>query len=367
MKLFTPFRCRGLNLRNRVVMAPMTRECAPGGIATAAMTEYYRRRAAGGAALIITEGTPPNAAGSFGANVPNFFGDEALAAWRPIVQAVHAAGSAIFAQLWHVGAFDPSLIGMADSFSDPPERLSPSGLAGPGRPYGRAMSASEIESTIADYANAVMAARALEFDGIEIHGAHGYLPDQFLWAGTNQRRDEYGGSLRNRLRFGERLLTACRRAAGPDFVLSFRLSQWKQLDYAAQVAETPDEFGEIVQCLRDAGADILHCSTRRYWEPAFPGSELCLAAWARRLSGIPAIAVGSVTLGNDFKSATGKQAAAAAPEQIDDIERRLESGEFDLIALGRAMLANPDWATLVESGQRRALQSFSKAHLDALR
>ena len=367
MKLFAPFHCRGLSLRNRVVMAPMTRECAPGGIATPAMAEYYRRRAAGGTALIITEGAPPNLAGSFGADVPNFFGDQGLAAWSPIVEAVHAEGSAILAQLWHVGAFDPSLIGMADSFASPPERLSPSGLAGPGRPYGRAMTLADIDSTIADYANAVVAARALGFDGVEIHGAHGYLPDQFLWAGTNQRSDGYGGSLRNRLRFAEQLLAACRRAAGPDFVLSFRLSQWKQLDYAARIAETPDELGEIVQCLRVAGADILHCSTRRYWEPAFPGSELCLAAWARRLSGIPTIAVGSVTLGNDFKSAAGKQAAAAAPEQIDDIEHRLEHGEFDLIALGRALLANPDWAMRVEGGQRSTLQSFSKAHLDALR
>lgn len=366
MTLFTPLRCRGLTLRNRVVMAPMTRECAPGGVATAAMTEYYRRRAAGGPALIITEGTAPNPAGSFGANVPNFFGAEALSAWRPIVQAVHAEGSAIFAQLWHVGAFDPSLIGMADSFASPPERLSPSGLAGPGRPYGRAMSRSDIDSTITDYANAVAAARALGFDGVEIHGAHGYLPDQFLWVGTNQRSDDYGGSLRNRLRFAEQLLAACRREAGPDFVLCFRFSQWKQLDYAARIAETPDELDEIVQHLRDAGADLLHCSTRRYWEPVFAGSEMCLAAWARRLSGIPTIAVGSVTLGNDFKSATGKQAAAAAPEQIDDIEHRLALGEFDLIALGRALLANPDWATRVESGQRGALQPFSRAHLDVL-
>lgn len=366
MKLFTPFRCRGLSLRNRVVMAPMTRECAPGGVATAAMTEYYRRRAAGGTALIITEGTPPNPAGSFGANVPNFFGAEALASWHPIVQAVHAEGSAIFAQLWHVGAFDPSLIGMVDSFASPPERLGPSGLAGPGRPYGRAMTQADIEATIDDYANAVAAARKLGFDGVEIHGAHGYLPDQFLWAGTNQRNDEYGGNLRNRLRFAEQLLGACRREAGSDLVLSFRFSQWKQLDYAARIAESPDELGEIVHRLRDAGADLLHCSTRRYWEPAFAGSERCLAAWARRLSGLPTIAVGSVTLGNDFKSATGKQAAAAAPEQVEDIERRIADGDFDLIAIGRALLANPDWAALVETGRAASLRPFSKAHLDAL-
>lgn len=127
-----------MRLRNRVVMAPMTREFAPHGVPTEQMTQYYRRRAAGGTALIITEGTPPDAVGAFGAQVPRFYGEDALAGWERVAQAIHAEGAAIMAQLWHVGAFDPSVIGMQDSLAKP-ERLSPSGLAGPARPLGRAM------------------------------------------------------------------------------------------------------------------------------------------------------------------------------------------------------------------------------------
>lgn len=366
MQLFAPFRVRHLTLRNRVVMAPMTRECAPGGIPTAAMVEYYRRRAAGGTGLIITEGSPPDLDGAFGANVPRFFGAAALEAWRPIVDAVHAEGAAIFVQLWHVGAFDPALIGMADSFATPPARLSPSGLAGPGRPYGHAMTQADIDRTIRAFGDAIAVARGLGFDGAEIHGAHGYLPDQFLWSGTNLRSDRYGGDHIARTRFVAELLQECRRAAGVQFVLALRLSQWKQLDYDARIAETPQQLEQILAPLCAAGLDLLHCSTRRYWEPAFAGSELPLAGWMRRLSGLPVITVGSVTLGTDFKSATGKIAAAAAPQQIADLERRLAAGEFDLVAIGRALLSNPDWAQLVAAGRADALRAFTKADLDAL-
>jgi 2,4-dienoyl-CoA reductase-like NADH-dependent reductase (Old Yellow Enzyme family) len=366
LQLFTPFRLRSLTLRNRVVMAPMTRECAPGGVPTAAMADYYRRRAAGGTGLIITEGSPPDLEGAFGANVPRFFGAAALDAWRPIVDAVHAEGAAIFVQLWHVGAFDPALIGMGDSFTTPPQRLSPSGLAGPGRPYGRAMTQADIDRTIGAFSTAVAAARGIGFDGVEIHGAHGYLPDQFLWFGTNRRSDPYGGDHIARTRFVAELLQECRRAAGPDLLLGLRLSQWKQLDYGARIAETPQQLEQILAPLVAAGLDLLHCSTRRYWEPAFPGSDLPLAGWMRRVSGLPVITVGSVTLGTDFKAATGKIAAAAAPEQIADLERRLSAGEFDLVALGRALLSNPDWAQLVAGGQANALRAFTKADLDEL-
>jgi 2,4-dienoyl-CoA reductase-like NADH-dependent reductase (Old Yellow Enzyme family) len=365
MRMMSALKVRHVTLRNRVVMAPMTRECARDGVPTAEMAAYYARRAAGGAALIITEGTAPDASGSFGSGVPNFFGSAALAGWQAIGDAVHGHGAAILAQLWHVGGFTPSMVGMRDSVAAS-TRLSPSGLAAPGRPLGRSMSEEDIERTIAAFANAAAAARHMGFDGIEIHGAHGYLPDQFLWAGTNCRTDRYGGGLASRTRFATELVRACRHALGAEGVLSFRLSQWKQLDYAARIADTPDELGIIVEALTDAGVDLFHCSSRRYWEPAFADSELSLAGWVKRLSGKPSVAVGSVTLGNDFKSARGKQESAIAPQQVEDLEQRLERGEFDLIAIGRALLANANWVELVRSGRLQDLKAFSKAHLDGL-
>lgn len=364
--LFEPLSVGSLRLRNRVVMAPMTRESAPGGVPSAGMAEYYRRRAAGGVGLIITEGAPPNEVGNFGARVPRFYGDDALAGWGRVVSAVHAEGCAVIAQLWHIGAFTPSLIGMADSLPPTIERLSPSGLAAPGRPFGRAMSAAEIASTLDDFARSAAAARRIGFDGIEIHGAHGYLPDQFLWSGTNQRTDCYGGPLQNRIRFAAELVAACKAAAGADFPVSYRLSQWKQLDYAAQVARDRRELGVLIDALCAAGVDIFHCSTRRFWDPAFADDPRPLAAWVRELSGRPVMTVGSVTLGTDLKAPTGRSYAAVDLGQIAVLEEGLRAGRFDLVAIGRALLANPDWVRLVEEGRPEELRAFERRYIEEL-
>lgn len=363
--LFRPFSCRGLRLRNRIVMAPMTREAAPGGLPTPEMAAYYAARAAGGAGLILTEGSPPCDAGAFSDRVPAFHDRAALPGWRAIVEAVQARGAAIFLQLWHVGAFDPSLIGMQDA-ATPRRRLGPSGLAAPGRPFGAAMGEADIAATLESYAGAAARARALGFDGVEVHAAHGYLPDQFFWAGTNRRRDRYGGDIGARSRFAAELVAGIKARAGADFPVSLRISQWKQLDYAARLAHNPQELAAWLEPLVEAGVDLFHVSTRRFWDPGFDGSPLTLAGWVRRLTARPVIAVGSVTLGNDFKSGQGKIAAPAAPEQIALLSQALERGEFDLIAVGRAMLANPDWADKVRAGDLAGLAGFSRGHLDRL-
>lgn len=361
--LFSGFTVGGLSLRNRIVMAPMTREKAIDGRPGDDVLAYYARRAAGGVGLIITEGMPPDATGAFGSTVPHFFGPR-RDTWRAVVQAVHAHGGCIMPQLWHVGAFDPSLIGMSDSI--PVERCSPCGLAAPGRPLGRSMTLTDIANTIAAYADAAQAAMALGFDGIEIHGAHGYLPDQFLWAGTNQRSDGYGGDIAGRTRFAVELVQACRRATRADFPIVFRFSQWKQLDYSARLATSPEELQTILQLLVRAGVDMFHCSTRRYWEPAFSGDDRSLAHWTRLLSGKPVIAVGSASLSNEFKSTMGKVHAEIEPRDIARMEQGLTHGHYDLIAMGRALIANPDWVHLVRAGRVAELRDFSKAMLDSL-
>jgi len=361
--LFSALSAGRLNLRNRIVMAPMTRERATAGAPGDDVLAYYERRAAGGVGLIITEGMPPNNAGTFGSAVPRFFGPP-RAAWQRVVQAVHAHGASIVPQLWHVGAFDPSLIGMADSATI--ERLSPSALAAPGRPLGRSMSTADIADTIAAYAQAAAAARTMGFDGVEIHAAHGYLPDQFLWEGTNRRTDSYGGDRIGRTRFAVELVQACRRATSPDFPILFRFSQWKQLDYAARLATSPQELQDILQALVQAGVDVFHCSTRRYWEPAFPGDDRSLAHWTRLLSGKPVIAVGSASLSNEFKSPMGKVRAEVDPQDIARMAQGLEHGDYDLIAMGRALIANPDWVELVQTGRIADLRPFTKDMLESL-
>ncbi|MGA1317701.1 MAG: 12-oxophytodienoate reductase [Rubrivivax sp.] len=364
--LFSTFDLGRLRLRNRIVMAPMTREQAPGGVPTEAMARYYARRAAAGVALILTEGTPPDAAGQFGAQVPRFFGDDALRGWQTVVDAVHAHGAAIFPQLWHVGAFSPSMIGKLETMDPSTVRVSPSGLAAPGRPFGQAMSQASIDATLEAFAQAARAARDTGFDGVEVHGAHGYLPDQFLWAGTNVRDDGYGGDVAGRVRFACELVKAIKSRAGCDFPVSFRISQWKQLDYAARLARTPAELAAIVQPLARAGVDLFHCSTRRFWEPEFSADPRTFAAWVRELSGVPTITVGSVTLGTDFKAPTGKVHAAVAADHLEMLAAGLEAGHFDLVAIGRALLSNPDWVDLVRSGRAHELVPFDRSALASL-
>ena len=361
--LFSPVVLGPLSLRNRVVMAPMTRERAVNGTPTAEMADYYGRRARGGVGLVITEGAPPSPSGAFSSTVPWFFGPQ-RALWRQVVDAVHAGGARIAAQLWHVGAFNPSLIGMADSAWV--ERLGPSGLAAPGRPLGRGMQQADIDATIAAYADAAGAAQAMGFDAVEIHAAHGYLPDQFMWSGTNLRTDRYGGGPVERTRFAQDLVRACRWRTGPGFAILFRFSQWKQLDYSARLVDSPQQLADLLQPLADAGVDVFHCSTRRYWEPACAGDDRSLAAWTRRLTGKPVIAVGSVTMDNDFKSASGKVHARPVPAHVADLERALVAGEFDLVAIGRALIANPDWVDKVQAGRISELRSFSKNMLETL-
>jgi 2,4-dienoyl-CoA reductase-like NADH-dependent reductase (Old Yellow Enzyme family) len=362
--LARPLRLAGLALRNRIVMAPMTRERAPEGIPTNEMADYYARRGEGGVGLIVTEGAAPNEEGRFGNNVPRLFGADAMAGWAIVVRRVHAAGAAIFAQIWHVGAFTPSMVGMTDSLTV--ERVSPSGLAAPGLRHGRAMTASDIDRTIADHAKAARLAREVGFDGIEIHGAHGYLPDQFFWAETNRRDDGYGGDPAARSRFAAEMVRACKSRAGADFPVVLRLSQWKQHDYLSHVADSPEELSRWLSPLVEAGVDGFHVSTRRFWDAAFPGSEETLAGWVRRLTGKPVIAVGSVLLNIDFKAPEGKLRASLVPETLQRAAEGIEEGEFDLIALGRSLLANPDLVRRVLSGDMAELKNYDRSHLDSL-
>jgi 2,4-dienoyl-CoA reductase-like NADH-dependent reductase (Old Yellow Enzyme family) len=339
--LFQPFVSEKLSLKNRVVMAPMTRSFSPGGVPGADVAAYYARRAAGEVGLIITEGTVVDRPGA--ANdpaVPRFHGEAALEGWARVVDAVHAAGGRIAPQLWHVG----SAINAQNR--DETHAESPSGLFKPGRPFGRAMTAADIDAAIAAFARAAAEAKRLGFDAVELHGAHGYLVDQFQWAGTNQRDDIWG---EDRSRFAREVVAAVRAAIGAEFPLIVRLSQWKQQDYATKLAATPQALADWLAPLAEAGVDIFHCSQRRFWEPEFEGSALNFAGWAKKLTGRPAITVGSVGLSGEFIA--GFQGEASEPTPIDGLVARIEAGEFDLVAVGRALIVDPDWAVKVRDSR----------------
>ncbi|QHC30082.1 NADH:flavin oxidoreductase [Streptomyces sp. HF10] len=360
--LSRPITLNGLTVPNRIVMAPMTRMFSPGGIPGEDVRSYYSRRAAAGVGLIVTEGTyvGHDSAGQSD-RVPRFHGEEQLVGWAKVAEDVHAAGGTIVPQLWHIG--------MVRKDGDAPfpaaPAMGPSGLVTAGaEPTGKAMTQQDVDDVIAAFAQAAADAERIGFDGVELHGAHGYLLDQFLWAGTNRRTDAYGGDLAARTRFAAEIVAAVRERVSATFPVLFRYSQWKQQDYNARLAETPQELEAILAPLAAAGVDVFHASTRRYWKPEFDGSDLNLAGWTKKLTGKQTITVGSVGLDGDF---TGAFVGEGSPVQgIDDLLDRLEADEFDMIAVGRALLQDPEWAAKVLAGRVSELAPYDAAALKTL-
>lgn len=356
--LFRPLQIGSMNLANRIVMAPMTRGFAIGGDVGKPHVDYYRRRAEGGTGLVITEGVVVDRPASRNEpNVPKFHGPS-LDGWLPVVDAVHEAGGAIAPQIWHTGAVRSST---HDWEPETPVE-SPSGLIAPESPRGLAMSEEAIADTVAAFAKAAADSKRLGFDCVEVHGAHGYLVDQFFWDGTNKRDDRYGGpTLKERSRFASEIVREIRAAVGPDYPLILRVSQWKQQDYRIRLTHSPDEMADWLVPLVEAGVDVLHCSQRRFWTPEFAeidGEEgLNFAGWAKKLTGALTISVGSVGLDGDFLQVFKGQ--KSEPASIDGLIARMEREEFDMIAVGRALITDPDWALKVRSGSFDEMIPFS--------
>ncbi|MFF3909436.1 NADH:flavin oxidoreductase [Streptomyces sp. NPDC001848] len=360
--LSRPIPLNGLTVPNRIVMAPMTRMFSPGGIPGEDVRSYYARRAAAGVGLIVTEGTyvGHESAGQSD-RVPRFHGEEQLAGWARVAEEVHAAGGTIVPQLWHIGMVRKQ---GEPPFADAPA-VGPSGLVTAGaEPTGKAMTQQDLDDVIDAFARAAADAERIGFDGVEIHGAHGYLVDQFLWAGTNRRTDAYGGDPVARTKFAAEIVAAVRERVSPEFPVLFRYSQWKQQDYTARLAETPEELEAILTPLAAAGVDAFHASTRRYWLPEFEGSDLNLAGWTKKLTGKPTITVGSVGLDGDFLRAF--QGEGAPVKTLDNLLDRLESEEFDLVAVGRALLQDPEWAEKVLQGRFEELSAYDAKALKTL-
>lgn len=354
--LYQPVDLGKLTLPNRIAMAPMTRGFSPNGIPGADVAGYYKRRAENEVGLIITEGTLINhRAAAQGLGRPNFHGEAALEGWSQVVKSVHDAGGKIIPQLWHVG-----MARQINGENPNPEALpvGPSGIdVVSGEKVTEAMTNGEIEEIVQAFAQAASDAKKLGFDGIELHGAHGYLIDQFFWEKTNQRQDKYGGNMLARSQFAVEIVEACRQAVGPDFPIVFRYSQWKTGNYDAKLAENPEELAAFLAPLVQAGVDIFHCSTRRYWQPEFPDSSLNLAGWTKKITGKPTITVGSVGLDNNFieffTAGKGAKTMSIAP-----LVERLQQGEFDVVAVGRALLADPAWATKTHQHRTAELIPF---------
>jgi 2,4-dienoyl-CoA reductase-like NADH-dependent reductase (Old Yellow Enzyme family) len=357
--LFSPFAVGDLELPNRFVMAPMTRAHSPAGVPGEDVAAYYARRAAH-LGLIVTEGTyvdHPSAGSSD--RVPRFYGEASLAGWKRVVDSVHAAGGRIIPQLWHLG------VTRSEGAAPHPDApvLSPSGLRADSTKKGQAASVHDIDEIIASFVRAANDAQRLGFDGVELHGAHGYLLDQFAWSVTNRRDDTYGGSISNRAQLSAEIVSAIRSEVGPRFLIAYRFSQWKGGQYDARIAESPDELEQFLQPIAEAGVSLLHASTRRYWLPEFEGSSRTLAGWTKRLTGLPVIALGSVGVAGAFLGGAHEiQDSLSIAPLLDLFER----GEFDLVALGRAVLSDPEWTEKLRTGRLDEIRPYAKEHEESL-
>ena len=332
--LFQPFHSRKLSTPTRIVLPAMTRGFSPNGVPTDQVAAYYKRRARHEVGLIITEGTfidEPSASPS--SNYPNFFGGTSLRGWKKVLEAVHTTDCKIAPQLWHVGMARPFKGENLPNPELPP--IGPSGIdVNTLEQTAEPMSIAKIEEVINAFARAAA--------------------------------DEYGGDLVGRTRFASRIIHAVRKAVGSQFPIIFRFSQWKTGHYNAKLAYTPMELEAFLAPLTDAGVDIFDCSTRRFWEPEFEGSRLNLAGWTKKLTGKPTISVGSVGLKGDFTNAFdgGPEAEAAS---VEPLAERLKAGEFDLIAVGRALLADAEWAEKIRHAREKDIHLFTKEDLKTLK
>ena len=351
--LFDEYKLKNLILRNRVVMAPMTRNQSPGGIPTSYVISYYARRAKAEVGLIITEGIEvSHIASSAYPNVPRLDTNKAREGWKKVVDGIKNNNGAVIAQLWHCGGFRK--LGMQPNPEVP--GYTASGLVKPGKKVAHEMTLQDIKETIDAYASDAKICQELGFDGVEIHGAHGYLIDNFLWGGTNIREDSYGGSIQKRSQFVSDIIKAVKENVSDQFIVGLRFSQWKQHDFSAKLASTPDDLKKILMPPVEAGLDFLHSSMRRFWESEFEGSDENLAYWTKKISNIPTIGVGSVGLDSDFIDMTAPATPTSIDKAIDDIKKQ----KYDLIAVGRALLSDYEWVVKMKEGRLNDVIPYTK-------
>ena len=324
MKLFDAFDLAGLELRNRVVMAPMTRSrAAPGGCPGPLQAEYYGQRA--GAGLIVTEGTSPSPNGLGYPRIPGLFSVEQIEGWKPSTRAVHEKGGRIFAQLMHVGR-----VAHQDNLPAGAEVIAPSAVELPGEMYtdnagpqphtpAREMQPADIAGTVVEFAEAGSNAVTAGFDGVEVHAANGYLVEQFLHPHTNRRRDNFGGSIENRARFALQVVDALVEAIGANRV-GIRLSPYGVFNDMPHYPQIDATYAYLAGELSRRGIAYVHLV-----DHSAMGAPPVPDAIKREIRG-------------QFTGALILSGGYDAPRAEAD----LQAGHCDLVAFGRPFIANPD-------------------------
>ncbi|MDV6286041.1 12-oxophytodienoate reductase [Rhodococcus jostii] len=362
--LFSPLRINTTTVRNRFLLPAMQRG-SRGYKPTVGMADTLRSTAERGPGIIISEGAAPDHPAGYWQPAFSILGRDTIKEWGHVVREVLSTGDVVLLmQLWHPGALRLVVDGIENPHPDHPA-WSPSGLIQEGRTNGVAMSKQDLEDTKNAYVESALIAQRLGAHGIELHCAHGYLLDLFLWHETNRRTDEYGGeTLADRAAYPAEIVSAIRAATGPQFIISVRFSQWKEVDYGAKIAAHPDELGPFLERLQQAGADVFHVSARRFDAVAWPelDSRRSVASWVKTMTDRPVMTIGSVGLSTDLASDVfdNQDPVLQVEDDIIRVRRGLEAGDFDMIGVGRAQISNPDFVERVRRADYSNLRDFRK-------
>jgi len=329
--LFSSYKLGPIELKNRVVMSPMTRSRSIGNVPSELVATYYAQRAEAG--LIITEGTSPSPDGLGYPRIPGLFDDEQAKGWKGVTDAVHAAGSRIFVQLMHTGR-----VGHPDNLPAGGRIIGPSAVAAPGEMYTDSkgpqahpvpaeMTKADIDNAIAEYEKSARLAIEAGFDGVELHGANGYLIEQFLNVASNKRTDEWGGSVENRVRFATEVAKRVAQAIGPQR-LGIRISPYGVFNGTAPDAETDAVYLQLAKNLAALKLVYIHTVDHSSMGAPKPSPEL--------YRDIRRAFPGTILLSGGYDAARA--------------EADLEEGKGDLVAFGRPFLGNPKLVTKMKSG-----------------
>ncbi|CAN5390512.1 alkene reductase [soil metagenome] len=331
MSLYTPFKLGRIELPNRIVMAPMTRSRSPGNVPSPSVATYYAQRADAG--LLVTEGTSPSLNGLGYSRIPGVFSPDQIKGWRVVTDAVHAKGGHIFIQLMHTGR-----VAHPNNMPAGGRIVAPSAIAAPGKmytdqegpldhPVPAELSAAEIQAAVAEFTHAARSAIEAGADGVELHGANGYLIEQFLNTASNQRTDQYGGSVANRIRFAVEVVESVAKAIGPDRV-GIRLSPYGANGGMVSDPDTDAVYIALAKELTRIGIVYLHVVDHSAMgAPAVP----------------PAI---KEALRSTFKGAF----ILSGGYDLEKATADLAANKGDLVAFGRPFIANPDFVTKLQTG-----------------
>jgi 2,4-dienoyl-CoA reductase-like NADH-dependent reductase (Old Yellow Enzyme family) len=334
------------------------------GSPTQKMVDYMRRCAAGGVGLIISESTSPDHPSAYWQPMMGRLEPGTLRAWKNVVTAVRGEGATFFQQIWHPGSMRK--VAPGHPLADYPA-WSPSGLIQSGRSNGQAMTYQGLQDLKQAYVRAAENAQTLGADGVEIHSAHGYLLDQFLWAETNVRQDGYSGpSLVERARYPIEIAAAIRKAVGEDFVISYRFSQFKEVDYGATIASGPEDLRAMLDALRAAGVDMFNVSSRRFLKAEWPDREhpdFTIAEWTKSMTDAAVMTCGSVGLNVEMFANLfddEEPSELSIERDLRALAERVERGTLDLVGVGRMHIANNDFVNKVRDLRFRELALFNK-------